>query len=94
MRKALDNHLKVALIGNVANGFFSTGLNLLSWLFTVITLFLCIHFKSSQDAALSGLVLSYLLGMQISIIWMFRLFVFNQGRLVSYERLINFSKVI
>lgn len=94
MRKSLDANLKVSLIGTVANSFFSVGLNTLSLGFTIITLFLCIHFKNEWDPTVVGLVLSYLLGIQSNVIWMFRLFIFNQGRLVSFERLLNFTTIV
>lgn len=94
MRKVLDDNLKVSLIGSVANSFFAVGLNMIAFCFTAITLFLCIHYKNDWDPTLVGLVLSYLLSIQWCVIWMFRLFIFNQGKLVSFERLINFTNII
>ena len=94
MKEKLDRSMSIDLVGRVSGSLFSVGLFHIAFLFLCAAGFLIVRFKDLWSTAVIGLVITYMMNITGTIRWVFWNQIWNEGILISFERLTNYTSIV
>ena len=82
----VDNNLNAFFWIQSLNIWFSIRLQYISSFMMIVSIAFCIAYRESSDTTTVGVLLTYLLTLQVNILWFFRIASEVEGGMVSYDR--------
>ena len=93
MKTRLNRGMSVSIMDTLFSALFSMGIFGITFIFLCISSILIVSLKNTWSPAVVGLVLTQIMDISPNISWLFWTIIWNEGVLVSFERLLNYTEL-